>query len=151
MKGYGLLSGGLDSLLSVRLLLDQGLPVIGVSFTTPFFNSKNAEESARRLGIPLRILDITEPHLAMLRHPKHGYGSNMNPCIDCHAMMFRHAGWLMESSEDFLFSGEVLGQRPMSQNRIALDIVARESDFPERILRPLSALRLPSRPWREPA
>jgi len=139
-RGFGLYSGGLDSILAARLLLDQGIAVIGVTFTTPFFGSANAEKAARQLDTPLHIIDITEAHLAMVRKPKHGYGANMNPCIDCHALMFNQAGLLMESEEDdFLFSGEVLGQRPMSQNRAALAVVARESGFGNHILRPLSA------------
>lgn len=141
------MSGGLDSILASRLLLDQGIAVVGVAFTTPFFGSAHAEKAARRIGIPLRVVDITDPHLDMVRRPKHGYGANMNPCIDCHALMFSRAGRFLESEEDdFLFSGEVLGQRPMSQNRAALAVVARESGFGDRILRPLSALCLDETP-----
>jgi tRNA-specific 2-thiouridylase len=140
----GLISGGLDSILAARLILEQGIEVIGISFVTPFFNSQGAERAARALGIPLKVLDITEPYLAMLRHPRHGYGRNMNPCIDCHILMLREAGRVMEGREgDFLFTGEVLGQRRMSQNKGALRVVEREADYEGLILRPLSAQLLP--------
>jgi tRNA U34 2-thiouridine synthase MnmA/TrmU len=143
-KAMGLLSGGLDSILAAKIILEQGIEVVGISFVTPFFSSEGAERAAAALGIPLKILDITEPHLAMLRHPKHGYGNNMNPCIDCHALMLREAGRVMEEEgEIFLFTGEVLGQRPMSQNKGALRTVERESGYEGLILRPLSAQLLP--------
>jgi len=143
-KAVGLISGGLDSILAARIILEQGIEVIGVAFTTPFFGSHGAAQAAQALCIPLRILDITETHLKMVRSPKHGYGSNMNPCIDCHILMLREAGGLMErEGGDFLFTGEVLGQRPMSQNKAALRVVERESGYEGRVLRPLSARLLP--------
>jgi len=138
----GLLSGGLDSMLAVRLLQEQPqLRVEGVTFVTPFFGPEKARTAAAQLSIPLHEIDITETHFAMLKNPKHGYGKNMNPCIDCHALMFSEAAKLLESLElpGFIFSGEVLGQRPMSQNRNSLETVARESGIPNNILRPLSA------------
>jgi tRNA-specific 2-thiouridylase len=139
-RAIGLISGGLDSILAARIMLEQGVEVIGVAFTTPFFGSHGAEQAAQAAGIPLRILDITETHLKMLRSPKHGYGGNMNPCIDCHALMLSEAGRVMEREGGaFLFTGEVLGQRPMSQNKAALRIVERESGYEGRVLRPLSA------------
>jgi tRNA-specific 2-thiouridylase len=139
-RAMGLISGGLDSILAARIILEQGIEVIGVAFTTPFFGSQGAEQAAQALDIPLRILDITKTHLAMVRSPMHGYGSNMNPCIDCHGLMLREAGGLMErEGGDFLFTGEVLGQRPMSQNKVALRVVERESGYEGRVLRPLSA------------
>ncbi len=142
--GVGLFSGGLDSILAVKVLQEQGIGIIGVTFSTPFFGAGRASEAARQLGMDHRILDITTEHLEMVRHPKNGYGRNMNPCIDCHAMMFRKAGDLMErESADFLFSGEVLGERPMSQNKGSLVRVARESGYEPVILRPLSARLLP--------
>ena len=141
--GYGIFSGGLDSMLAALVLMDQGLEVRLLTFVTPFFNADRALDSGRILGITPRPLDITAEHLEMLKQPKHGFGRYMNPCIDCHALMFRKAGEIMEAEGgDFLFSGEVLGQRPMSQNRKALDVVARESGRPEVVLRPLSALSL---------
>ncbi len=139
-----LLSGGLDSLLSVRVLREQGIRVTGITFETPFFGSLRAEMAAQALSIPHRILDITEDHLEMVKAPQYGYGRNMNPCIDCHAMMFRKAGDLMgELNAHFLFSGEVLGQRPMSQNLHALKTVENASGYAGVILRPLSARLLP--------
>lgn len=134
------MSGGLDSILAARLLLEQGIEVEAVSFITPFFSSKNAEKAATMLGIPLHIIDITEQHLKMLKQPKHGYGRFMNPCIDCHALMIRRAGELMSQlGADFIATGEVLGERPKSQNRQALRIVEMESGMEGYVLRPLSA------------
>jgi tRNA-specific 2-thiouridylase len=143
-RATGLISGGLDSILAARLMLEQGIEVVGISFVTPFFSSQGAERTAAALGIPLKVLDITGPHLAMLRQPKHGYGNNMNPCIDCHTLMLREAGKVMEEGGGaFLFTGEVLGQRPMSQNKGSLLVVERESGYEGLILRPLSAQLLP--------
>jgi hypothetical protein len=139
-KAMGLISGGLDSILAARIMLEQGIEVIGVAFTTPFFGSRGAAQAAQALDIPLQILDITETHLKMLRSPKHGYGGNMNPCIDCHCLMLSEAGRVMDAEGgDFLFTGEVLGQRPMSQHKDALRMVERESGYEGRVLRPLSA------------
>ena len=144
VTGIGLISGGLDSVLAARVLQDQGIRVIGVSFVTPFFGSGRAEQAAEVLNIELKVIDITQLHLEMVQSPKHGYGKGMNPCIDCHALMFREAGKVMEAEgADFIFSGEVLGERPMSQNRQSLRIVARESGYEDLILRPLSAKLLP--------
>ncbi len=144
VRGIGLMSGGLDSMLAVRLLTEQGIDVLGVTFRTPFFGSARGEEAGKLLGIEHLVLDITDIHLALVKDPPHGYGKNMNPCIDCHAMMFRVAGDLMDKhGAAFLFSGEVLGQRPMSQNMAALKLVETLSGRPGRILRPLSAKLLP--------
>lgn len=151
VKAVGLISGGLDSLLATRLLQDQGIKVIGVAFRSPFFGAERAKEAARILGIPLRIVDITDELLQIVKNPKHGRGSGMNPCIDCHALMIRKAGEIMaEEGAQFVFTGEVLGQRPFSQNRTALRIVEEESGLGDLLLRPLSAKRLPpTRPERE--
>jgi len=149
-KALGLLSGGLDSSLAALCLKRQGIEVTAIAFATPFFGSGKAESSARQMGIPLIVQDISEIHLDMVKKPRYGYGKNMNPCIDCHAMMFRLAGEMMvEQGFDFLFSGEVLGQRPMSQNANALRSVANYSGHPDRILRPLSARVLPITPMEE--
>jgi tRNA U34 2-thiouridine synthase MnmA/TrmU len=149
-KALGLLSGGLDSSLAALCLKRQGVEVTAIAFVTPFFGSRRAELSARQMDIPLIVKDISEVHLDMVKTPRYGYGKNMNPCIDCHAMMFRLAGDLMiEQGFDFLFSGEVLGQRPMSQNANALRSVANFSGHPDRILRPLSARVLPVTPMEE--
>jgi hypothetical protein len=147
----GLFSGGLDSILAVKVLQDQNIDIIATTFVTPFFDAEKALQAAEGLDVDHRVMDITPGHLEVVRHPKHGHGRNMNPCIDCHALMFREAGRLMEKERaDFLFSGEVLGERPMSQNRGSLVRVARESGYEDLILRPLSAKRLPmTRPERE--
>lgn len=146
----GLLSGGLDSSLAALCLKRQGVDVTAIAFVTPFFGSSKAEYAARQMEIPLIVEDISKVHLDMVKNPRYGYGKNMNPCIDCHAMMFRLAGEVMvERGFDFLFSGEVLGQRPMSQNANALRSVASYSGHPERILRPLSARLLPITPMEE--
>jgi len=144
VSALGLLSGGLDSMLAAELLRRQGIEVTGVIFQTPFFGSDRGVAAARQLGIPFRVEDITSDHLDMVKAPRHGYGKNMNPCIDCHAMMFSKAGGLLrELGSDFLFSGEVLGQRPMSQNIKALKLVEETSGCQGIILRPLSAKLLP--------
>jgi hypothetical protein len=149
-RALGLLSGGLDSSLAAMCLQRQGIEVTAVAFVTPFFGAGKARRAAAQIGIPLLVRDIGEMHLAMVKTPRYGYGKNMNPCIDCHAMMFRLAGETMAAEGfDFLFSGEVLGQRPMSQNLSALRAVAKLSGYPESILRPLSARLLPSTPMEE--
>ena len=149
-KALGLLSGGLDSSLAALCLKRQGVEVTAIAFVTPFFGSSKAELAARQIDIPLIVEDISKIHLEMLKKPRYGYGKNMNPCIDCHAMMFRLAGKIMaERGFDFLFSGEVLGQRPMSQNANALRSVANYSGHPDRILRPMSAKLLPITPVEE--
>ena len=144
VKALGLLSGGLDSMLAIRVLLDQGIKVTAISFVTPFFSDKKAKKAAKALKVPLIVKNITKEHLKMLLNPKHGYGSQMNPCIDCHALMFKMAGDIMKKKKyDFLFSGEVLGERPMSQNKRSLQVVAEESGYADYIVRPLSAKLLP--------
>jgi tRNA U34 2-thiouridine synthase MnmA/TrmU len=140
VSALGLLSGGLDSMLAAELLRRQGIEVTAIIFQTPFFGSTRGVAAATQLGIPYRVEDITLDHLAMVKAPNYGYGRNMNPCIDCHAMMFEKAGGLMERlGANFLFSGEVLGQRPMSQNIKALKLVEEASGYQGLILRPLSA------------
>jgi len=143
-KALGLLSGGLDSTLAALCLRRQGIDVTGIAFVTPFFGAARAEKAAAALDLPLIVEEIGSAHLELVKHPLYGYGRNLNPCIDCHAMMFRQAGRRMESDGyDFIFSGEVLAQRPMSQNLSALQAVARHSGYPKSILRPLSARLLP--------
>ncbi|MBL7158478.1 MAG: tRNA 4-thiouridine(8) synthase ThiI [Candidatus Omnitrophica bacterium] len=139
-KALGLLSGGLDSILAIKVLEEQGINVTGITFVTPFFGPKKAEKAAKTLGIRLIIKNITEEHLVMLKNPRYGYGSGMNPCIDCHGLMLKIAGEIMEREGfDFIFTGEVLGERPMSQNKQSLGIVGKLSGYREYILRPLSA------------
>lgn len=144
IQALGLCSGGLDSILAALVLADQGIRVEWINFQTPFFSSEKAARAARQTGIPLTVLDITAEHLDMLKDPNCGYGKQMNPCLDCHALMFRIAGRVMqERGFDFLFSGEVLGQRPMSQTKSSLRYVEKNSGREGYILRPLSARHLP--------
>ena len=145
VQAVGIFSGGLDSLLSVRLLMEQGLMPTLVTFTTPFFPPDKAVAGAEALGLPLIQIDIYDDLLPLIKNPPHGLGKNLNPCIDCHALMFRRAGEVLAASDEagFLFSGEVVGQRPMSQNPHSLKIVARDSGHWGYVLRPLSAKNLP--------
>jgi hypothetical protein len=145
VSAVALLSGGLDSTLAARVILDQGIAVIGVNYAgaycpRPKTGSSNAEKAAARLGIELVTLPLDAEFTAMVKRPKHGRGKNMNPCIDCHTLMIRKA-WAFGRTRDadFIVTGEVLGQRPMSQNRQALGVVARESGVGDRLLRPMSA------------
>jgi hypothetical protein len=151
VRALVLLSGGLDSLLAAELLKRCGVEVVGISFVTPFFGSSRAERAARALGVELVVEDITGRHLEMVKKPRYGYGKNMNPCIDCHSLMVRVALERMEEAgAAFIATGEVLGERPMSQNRQALQIVASHSGAGDLLLRPLSAKLLPeTRPERE--
>jgi len=144
IKAVALFSGGLDSILAVKLIQEQGIKVKGINFITPFFGLDEAFMMAKDLDIDLEIIDITEELLGILRNPKYGFGKNMNPCIDCHTLMLKKAGeYMTKIGASFILSGEVLGERSMSQNRNSLNIIERESGFEGRILRPLSALLLP--------
>ncbi|MEE9911239.1 MAG: tRNA 4-thiouridine(8) synthase ThiI [Deltaproteobacteria bacterium] len=151
IKAISLLSGGLDSILAVKVLQKQNIDVTGITFTTPFFGADKARAAADQIGLPLIIQDITDEHLQMLKSPRYGYGKNMNPCIDCHTLMLKIAGKKMqETGADILITGEVLGQRPMSQTKQSLYIVAKNSGYADFILRPLSAQLLePVRAERE--
>ena len=143
IRALGLTSGGLDSLLTLLVIRNQGIQVEALTFVSPFLKPDKPIKGCRSLRIPLRVEDFTEEHLAVVKDPRFGHGRNMNPCLDCHSLMFRLAHRIREEEGfHFIFSGEVLGQRPMSQNRGALNLVARESGAPEYLLRPLSALRL---------
>jgi tRNA U34 2-thiouridine synthase MnmA/TrmU len=131
-------------MLSALVLREQGVEVEWITFETPFFSSAKARKASRLTGIPLTVLPIFDEYMIMLRNPPAGYGRQMNPCMDCHTLMFRLAGDLMrEKGFDFLFSGEVLGQRPMSQTKPSLRYVEKHSGFGGYILRPLSAKLLP--------
>ena len=131
-------------MLAASLIGAQGIDVLALFFETPFFSSKKPRKSAKSLNLPFRVVNITERHLEVVKGPKYGYGGNMNPCIDCHALMFRIAGEMLEGEKaDFVVTGEVLGQRPMSQNRGALSLVNAESGLNRLLLRPLSAKHLP--------
>ena len=142
-KAIGLLSGGLDSILATCLLQDQGIDILAISFQTPFFGTQRAQRAAAQLKVPLRTIDISGEHLQLVRNPRYGYGKNMNPCIDCRILSLKKAGeYMRQIGALFLFTGEVLGQRPMSQHKKALNIVERDSGLQGYILRPLSAAHL---------
>ena len=144
VRALGLCSGGLDSTLAGLVLRDQGIEVEWVSFETPFFTAAKARKASENTGIPLTVKPIYPVYMKMLRNPPAGYGKQMNPCMDCHALMFKLAGKMMKDNDfDFLFSGEVLGQRPMSQTKSSLMYVAKHSGLKGYILRPLSAKKLP--------
>jgi len=145
MKALAVFSGGLDSILAAETIRRLGIDVLAVFFETPFFSASKAIETAGAIDLPIKIKDITERHLEVVKNPPHGYGGNMNPCIDCHALMFRIAGEMLEEEgANFIITGEVLGQRPMSQNRGSLMVVERQSGMEGLIVRPLSAGCLPS-------
>jgi len=144
MKALSLFSGGLDSSLATRLIQEQGIQVQGICFVSPFFNAKKAKRAAHNLKICLHIMDIGEDLLLLLKSPFYGFGKGANPCIDCHILMVKKAGALMQKiGASFLISGEVLGERPKSQNRWALGIVGEKSSWGDYLLRPLTARNLP--------
>ncbi|MDO9399597.1 MAG: 7-cyano-7-deazaguanine synthase [bacterium] len=140
VKALVLLSGGLDSMLAAKILMEQGIEVVGLSFKSCFFGTDKAKKVAEQLGIKLIEIDFSKEHLAMLKSPAHGYGKNMNPCIDCHGLMLKKAKKIMEENLfDFVATGEVLGQRPMSQHRDALKIVEKIAGLTGKLVRPMSA------------
>jgi tRNA-specific 2-thiouridylase len=148
VKALALLSGGLDSTLATELILKQGIDVVAMNFASPFCLCKKggcgATEAAKQLGVLLKVLNVGEEYLKMVRKPKHGYGKNMNPCIDCRIFILKKAKkYAEEIGADFIFTGEVLGERPMSQHFSALKLVEEESGLKGKILRPLSAKLLP--------
>ncbi|MEN6373849.1 MAG: tRNA 4-thiouridine(8) synthase ThiI [Smithella sp.] len=143
VKAIALFSGGLDSILAAEVVRRQNIDVICLSFETPFFSADKAKAAARQINLPLVVENFTADHLIMLKSPRYGYGKNMNPCIDCHTLMLKFAGRKMEETgADFILTGEVLGQRPMSQGKQSLYVVAKNSGYADYILRPLSALLL---------
>jgi tRNA-specific 2-thiouridylase len=158
-KAVALISGGLDSLLAAKVMLEQGIHVEGINFYTGFCveghthairkkdkkkpKRNNALWSAEQLGIKLHIIDIIDEYKDVLINPKHGYGANMNPCLDCKIFMVSKAKqWMDEHGFDFIITGEVMGQRPMSQRKDLLPVVVRESGADDRLLRPLCAQNL---------
>ncbi len=151
-KAIGLLSGGLDSIVAARLILEQGIEVEALNFVTAFCTctSKSSgclasEKAADQLGIPLKVVEISEEILDVVKKPKFGYGSGMNPCLDCRIFTFKKAKeYMRESGADFIFTGEVLGQRPMSQRREAMNTIERESGLKGYLLRPLCAKLFPA-------
>ena len=150
-RGISLLSGGLDSQLAVCVLREAGAYMEGVTFETPFFSADKARKAAKALDLPLAVVDFTADEIALVKNPPHGYGGAMNPCIDCHMTMIRRAGEIMrERGFDFVSTGEVVNQRPMSQTRQSLGVVERGCGLAGRLVRPLSAQLLePSIPENE--
>lgn len=147
VRALAMISGGLDSILAAKLIKEQGIEVIGICFKSYFFNEENAKRMTKQIGIKLEVVDFSKEHFEMVKNPSHGWGKNMNPCIDCHSMMMRYSGELLEKfNADFIITGEVLNQRPMSQNKSALNIVKKQSGFSDRILRPLCAKNLDPTP-----
>lgn len=150
-KAVALLSGGLDSTLAVRMMLEQGVDIEAVAIKTPFCDfdcgkgcGQRVKEVADELEIKLKTVYFGEEYLRMLKNPKYGYGSGMNPCIDCRGMMYNAAKEHMKKTNaDFVITGEVLFQRPMSQNNRALHIIEKETGMESKVLRPLSAKHLP--------
>lgn len=149
MKAVGLLSGGLDSTLAVQIMLDQGIEVVAVNFTSPFClcnrgGTCHSAAVANRFGLEIHTVRKGVDYLEIVRHPKHGYGSAVNPCIDCRIYMLRKTKELAgRIKAAFIFTGEVVGQRPMSQHFRALEVIEREAGLEGKILRPLSAKLLP--------
>lgn len=161
-KAVSLISGGLDSMLATKVIMDQGIHVEGINFFTGFcveghthaIRKKDKEKEKRnnslwvaeQLGIKLHIIDISEDYKDVVLNPKHGYGSNLNPCLDCKIFMVNQAkvwSFMEENNFDFIITGEVIGQRPKSQRAETMPIIARESGADDRLLRPLCAKHLP--------
>ncbi|MBR9691596.1 tRNA 4-thiouridine(8) synthase ThiI [Candidatus Woesearchaeota archaeon] len=145
IKAVGLFSGGLDSLLAIKLIQKQGIDVIAVAFRSPFFianqeKKKKLEKTAKTHKFKIKFIELGTDYLNMVKKPKHGHGKNMNPCIDCHAFMLKKAkAYAKKIKAKFIFTGEVLNERPMSQNRGSLNIVEKEAGLKGKLLRPLSA------------
>jgi len=159
-KAVALISGGLDSLLAARVVMEQGVHVEGINFYTGFCveghthairkkdrarpKRNNALWSAEQLGIKLHIVDIIDEYKDVVINPQHGYGSNLNPCLDCKIFMVSKAReWIAANGFDFILTGEVIGQRPMSQRKDTMPVIARASGAGERLVRALSARNLP--------
>ena len=146
MKAIALLSGGLDSTLAVKLIVEQGIEVVALNFHSPFCTCSHTgcKYVSKDLGCELKTVALGEEYLDIIRNPKHGYGKNLNPCIDCRTLIFRKAKELFkELGASFIVTGEVLGQRPMSQHRRAMDLIEKEAGLKGLVLRPLSAQLLP--------
>jgi hypothetical protein len=166
-RAVALISGGLDSMLAARTIMEQGVEVEGLNFFTGFCveghthairkqdqkkqKRNNALWVAEQLGIKLHIVDIVDEYKQVLLNPKHGYGANLNPCLDCKIFMVGKAKQFMEENDfDFIITGEVIGQRPKSQRKDTMPLIARESQADDRLVRPLCAQHLiPSLPERE--
>jgi tRNA U34 2-thiouridine synthase MnmA/TrmU len=161
IRAIALLSGGLDSTLAISVMLDLGVDVEALNFTTIFCNCTSSRKEqgcgneARRvsklLGVELKVFNAMPEYMEVVKHPKHGRGSSMNPCIDCRIFMFKKAKqYMKQTGADFIITGEVLGQRPMSQHRQSIQLIERESGLEGMVVRPLSAKLLsPSIPEEE--
>ncbi len=158
VKAVALLSGGLDSTLAINVIKAQGVDVVALNFSTVFClcnRTDSCKSEARKvseaIGIPIKVLNITDSFLEIVKKPRHGYGKNMNPCIDCRINMFRMAGeYMREIEASFIVTGEVLGQRPMSQRKVAMRTIEREAGLEGLIVRPLCAKHLePTVPEKE--
>ncbi len=151
IKAIGLLSGGLDSIVATKLILEQGIEVEAMNFVTVFCTCTSkgstclaSQKAAEQLNVPLKVIDISEEYLEVIKKPKYGYGSGINPCLDCRIFSLKKAKQYMEETgASFIFTGEVLGQRPMSQRREAMNIIERDSGLKGYLVRPLSAKFFP--------
>lgn len=158
MKAIALLSGGLDSILAIRVAMDQDIEVEAMNYSSPFCTCTSrtsgcsaAATAAQQLGVPLKVINVSREFFEIVKNPPHGYGRNMNPCIDCRILIFRKAGeYMKESGASFIITGEVLGERPMSQRLEAMKLIETQSGLEGMIVRPLSAALLePSIPEKE--
>ncbi len=142
-KALALLSGGLDSSLSAWLIKEQNIQVKGLIFKSIFFGPEKAIKAAKQLNIPYQVIDISNELIRAIKNPRHGFGGAANPCIDCHLIMTKKAKEVMEKEGfDFVVTGEVIGQRPFSQNKQAMKLLAEKSGLKDRLTRPLSAKKL---------
>jgi tRNA-specific 2-thiouridylase len=153
IKAIGMLSGGLDSTLAIRVMLEQNIKITALHFRTAFSYVErsrlagrgpvmrfDAQWAATTLGVDLEVIDVSDEYLPLVLNPRYGYGSGMNPCVDCRIFLLRQArAWMEEHGYHFVFTGEVVGQRPKSQMRPSLNTVERESGLRGYLLRPLSA------------
>jgi tRNA U34 2-thiouridine synthase MnmA/TrmU len=146
VKAVGLFSGGLDSALAIKLVQKQGIDVVAFHFSSPFNSNErgDAGELAKKLGVKLVRHEAGDDYLKKIKKPKHGYGKKINPCIDCRIHILKEAKKLAEKiGAKFIFTGEVLGQRPMSQHKGTMMLIEKEAGLSGKLLRPLSAHLLP--------
>lgn len=149
-KALALLSGGLDSTLAIEVIKRQGIDVVALNIVTAFCQCTSsgscqleAVKVSEKLNVPIKVINATKEMIEIVKNPKHGYGKNINPCIDCRINLFRTAGiYMKEIGADFIFTGEVIGQRPMSQRREAMKQIDKEADLTGYVLRPLCAKHL---------